>query len=88
MGAVGIGPISHDAFLRAKPARFFGDWVDTEESQRLLRYQTRTLNEQLEDMKKDFGMLVPFIRLMRPLATWFVTRTSAHLKENRRARVG
>ena len=88
MGAVGIGPISHDAFLRAKPARFFGDWVDTEESQRLLRYQTRGLDEQLEDMKKDFGMLVPFIRLVRPLATWFVTRTSAHLKENRRTRVG
>ena len=30
-------------------------------------------------------MLVPFIRLVRPLATWFVTRSSAYLKENRRA---
>ena len=38
-------------------------------------------------MKKDFGMLVPFIRLVRPLATWFVTRRSAYLKENRRAGV-
>jgi hypothetical protein len=39
-------------------------------------------------MKNDFGALVPFIRLVRPLATWFVTRGSAYLKENRRLRVG
>jgi nucleoside-diphosphate-sugar epimerase len=88
MSAIGIGPIPIDAFVRTKPARFFGDWVDTEESQRLLQYQKRGLNEQLLDMKKDFGMLVPFIRLVRPLATWFVTRSSAHLKKNRRSTVG
>ena len=85
MGAIGIGPIPADAFVRTKPPRFFGDWVDTEESQRLLQYQTRGLNEQLRDMKKEFGVLVPFIRLVRPLATWFVTRSSAYLKENRRS---
>lgn len=88
MGAIGIGPIPIEAFVRTKPPRFFGDWVDTEESQRLLQYQKRGLNEQLQDMKKDFGMLVPFIRLVRPLATWFVTRSSAYLKENRRAGIG
>jgi len=88
MTAIGIGPIPTDAFVRTRPPRFFGDWVDTEESQRLLQYQKRGLDEQLEDMKKDFGMLVPFIRLVRPLATWFVTRSSAYLKENRRSAVG
>ena len=87
MSAIGIGPIPIDAFVRTKPVRFVGDWVDTEESARLLQYQKRGLNEQLDDMKKDFGMLVPFIRLVRPLATWFVTRRSAYLKENRRAGV-
>jgi nucleoside-diphosphate-sugar epimerase len=83
MGAIGIGPIPTDAFVRTKPPRFFGDWADTEESQRLLQYQKRGLNEQLEDMKKDFGILVPIIRLVRPLATQFVTRSSPYLKENR-----
>lgn len=80
MSAIGIGPIPIDAFVRTAPPRFFGDWVDTEESQRLLHYQKRGLNEQLEDMKKDFGMLVPLIRLVRPLATWFVVRSSAYKK--------
>jgi len=84
MGSIGIGPIQSDAFVRTAPPRFFGDWVDTDESQRLLQYQMRGLNEQLEDMKKDFGVLVPFIHLVRPLATWFVTRRSAYLKDNRR----
>jgi nucleoside-diphosphate-sugar epimerase len=86
MNAIGIGPIPVDAFVRRMPFRFFGDWVDTEESQRLLRYQQRGLNEQLGDMQQDFGLLVPIIRLVRPLATWFVTRRSAYLAENRRAR--
>jgi nucleoside-diphosphate-sugar epimerase len=88
MGAIGIGPLPTDAFVRAKPARFSGDWVDTKESQRLLQYQKRGISEQLEDMKKEFGMLVPLIRLVRPLATWFVTRRSAYFKQNRRLRVG
>ena len=74
MNAIGIGPIAVDAFVRTQPPRFFGDWVDTEESQRLLQYQNRELAEQLADMRKDFGVLVPLIRLVRPLATWFVTR--------------
>ena len=88
MGAIGIGPIPVDAFVRTSPARFFGDWVDTDASQRLFDYQKRGLAEQLRDMKKDFGVLVPLIRLVRPLATWFVTRSSAHLKENRRTADG
>lgn len=84
MTAIGIGPLPSDAFVRHQPPRFFGDWVDTEDSQRLLAYQTRGLDDQLKDMRKDFGVLVPLIRLVRPLARWSVTRRSAYLKQNRR----
>lgn len=85
MNAIGIGPIPIAAFARAEVPRFFGDWVDTEESQRLLQYQTRGLAEQLQDMKDDFGALAPLIRMLRPVATWYVTRSSPYLKENRRS---
>ena len=47
MGTIGIGPVPIDAFLRSTPPRFFGDWLDTEESQRLLQFQTRGIDEQL-----------------------------------------
>jgi hypothetical protein len=35
-------------------------------------------------MRTDLGALVPLIRLLRPLVTWFVLRGSPYLKENRR----
>ena len=84
MSAMGIGTIPAEAFVRTEVRRFFGDWMDTEESQRLLQYQTRGLSEQKADMRKDLGLLVPLIHLLRPVATWFVTRRSPYLKENRR----
>jgi nucleoside-diphosphate-sugar epimerase len=84
MGAMGIGALPAEAFVRTEVRRFFGDWLDTEESERLLRYQKRGLNEIKADMRTDLGALVPLIRLLRPLVTWFVLRGSPYLKENRR----
>jgi nucleoside-diphosphate-sugar epimerase len=84
MGAIGIGPIPAEAFVRARPRRFMGDWLDTEESERLLRYQQRGMNELKADMRKDLGVLVPLIRLLRPVVTRFLLRGSPYLKENRR----
>jgi len=84
MGAIGIGPVPIDAFVRRRPPRYFGDWADTAESQQLLQYQQRGLDAQLEDMRNAFGPARHFVRLVRPLATWFVIRSSAYLKENRR----
>ena len=84
MSAMGIGALPADAFVRRDVRRFFGDWLDTEESQRLLRYQQRGLGEVKADMRKDLGVIVPLIGLLRPLVTWYVTRSSPYLKENRR----
>ena len=84
MGAMGIGALPAEAFVRTEVRRFFGDWLDTEESERLLRYQQRGLNEIKADMRSDLGALVPLIRLLRPLVTWFVLRGSPYLEENRR----
>jgi nucleoside-diphosphate-sugar epimerase len=84
MHAIGIGAIPAEAFVAAEVPRFFGVWVDTEESQRLLRYQTRGLREVKADMRKDLGFLAPMIRLLQPLVTWFVVGRSPYLKDNRR----
>ena len=85
MAAMGIGSLPAEAFVRTEVRRFFGDWLDTEESERLLGYQKRGLDELKADMRTDLGALVPLIRLLRPLVTWFVLRGSPYLKENRRA---
>jgi nucleoside-diphosphate-sugar epimerase len=85
MRAIGIGAMPAEAFVRSEIPRFLGDWVDTEESQRLLRYQQRGLAELKADMRRDLGVLAPLVRLLRPVATWFVLRGSPYLAENRRA---
>jgi hypothetical protein len=84
MSAMGIGPLPADAFVRTEVRRFFGDWLDTEESQRLLQYQKRGLGDLKVDMRTDLGAIVPLIRLLRPVITWFVVRSSPYLRENRR----
>jgi nucleoside-diphosphate-sugar epimerase len=84
MSAMGIGVLPAEAFVRRDVRRFFGDWLDTEESQRLLRYQQRGLNEVKADMRRDLGMIVPVISLLRPLVTWYITRSSPYLRDNRR----
>jgi nucleoside-diphosphate-sugar epimerase len=84
MSAMGIGSLPAEAFVRTEVPRFFGDWADTEESERLLHYQKRGLCELKADMRKDLRAIVPLIRLLRPVATWFVLRASPYLKENRR----
>jgi len=83
MDPIGIGPIPVEAFAKADHPRFTGDWLDTEESQRLLQYQSRGLDDLKEDLKNGLGALVPLIRLLRPIATWFYVRSSPYLKVNR-----
>jgi nucleoside-diphosphate-sugar epimerase len=85
MGWIGIGAIPAEAFVRTAVPRFMGDWLDTEESQRLLQYQRRGLGELKADMRKDLGVVAPLVRLLRPVATWFVLRGSPYLEGNRRA---
>ena len=62
--------------MRTAVPRFLGDWLDTEESQRLLQYQKRGLGELKADMRRNLGIVAPLLRLLRPVATWFMMRSS------------
>jgi nucleoside-diphosphate-sugar epimerase len=85
MGTIGIGAIPAEAFVRTAVPQFMGDWLDTEESQRLLQYQTRGLPELKADLRKDLGVVAPLVRALRPLATWFMLRSSPYLTGSRRS---
>jgi len=86
MSAIGIGFVPAEAFVRTETPRFPGDWLDTEESQRLLQYQKRGLSDLKADLRRNLGVVAPLIRLLRPVVTWFLLRGSPYLDENRRAR--
>jgi nucleoside-diphosphate-sugar epimerase len=85
MGAIGIGPLPAEAFVRSEIPRLPGDWVDTAEGERLLRYQRRGLDELKEDMRRNLGFLALLTRLLGPVVTWFMIRSSPYRAENRRA---
>jgi hypothetical protein len=85
MDSIGIGPIPTEAFVKAETRRFTGDWLDTDESERLLRYQKRGIDELKTDFARNLGWVVPLMRLLRPLLTWGMLRGSPYLAQNRRA---
>ncbi len=58
MESMGIGMLPDSAFRVAKKPEeyYYTDWLDTEESQRLLQFQTRTFDEYIEEIKKQIGV--------------------------------
>lgn len=58
MKSMGLEIPPESAFkVPKKPTEYYyTDWLDTEESQRLLEYQTRTFDQYLEEMKSMMGV--------------------------------
>jgi nucleoside-diphosphate-sugar epimerase len=65
--AIGIDGIPRTAFKPGAPS-FFGDWLDTRESQELLRFQRHTLDDFYAFVRKNAGLKRYFIKLIAPLA--------------------
>ncbi len=75
MEAVGVGMLPEDAFTEEP---YPTDWLDTEESQKLLNFQRRTLSDYIEDVKKSIGFRRFFIQLFRPLIrVWILSKSQA-----------
>ncbi len=81
MRAMGMEPLPDEAFSRAD---YVTDWLDTEESQRLLRYQRRSF----DDIARDISACLGWKRAFVPVASPLVRRTLLELSPywTRRAR--
>jgi hypothetical protein len=75
LDGLGIGPLPGEAFATTP---FPTDWVDTTESQRLLRYQRRTLDDYVEEMKAQLGHKRVLVRAFRPLVRYWLLKHSPH----------
>ncbi|MGC9075626.1 MAG: SDR family NAD(P)-dependent oxidoreductase, partial [Candidatus Bipolaricaulaceae bacterium] len=71
--ALGIGMLPEEAFLDRD---FSTDWLDTEESQRILGFQTRTFEDYIQDMLKVVGWRRFVIKAFRPLVRSFLLSRS------------
>lgn len=66
MGAYGVPPLPDDIFKKGMPA-FYGDFLDTSESQRLLQFQQHSLVESFAQTRKSFGFMYYVVRALGPI---------------------
>ncbi len=79
MGAMGLDMLPQEAFATVP---FATDWLDTEESQRLLRYQTRTLDDYVRDIARLLGPRLAFVRLFKPAVRRSLLAQSPHWRRH------
>ncbi len=71
--AVGVGMLPAEAFALTP---YSTDWLDTAESERLLHYQRRTLDDYLRDLRAALGRRRWLIGLFRPfIRRWLLGRS-------------
>ncbi len=74
---LGVGMLPATAFGTVP---FAMDWLDTEESQRLLHYQSRTFADYRRDMRALFGPRRALVRLFRPAVRAHLLAQSTHYR--------
>ena len=86
LGAYGLKMLPDIAFKIPKNDDdwFYTDWMDTEESQRILQFQNVSFDDFLEKTKKDLGKKKYLLKLVSPIAYWYLKRSSPYLKENKK----
>lgn len=77
MGAYGIPPLPDNVFKKGTPA-FYGDYLDTAESQRLLKFQQHSLKESFDHVAEEFGFLRHIVRLLGPIVRPIVASRSPY----------
>lgn len=70
---MGIGMLPENAF-GTEP--YNTDWLDTEESQRLLNYQRYSFDDIIQDLTRIVGYKRQLTRLVSPIARWWILRMS------------
>ena len=77
LNMMGRGMLPESAFA-SKP--YFADWLDTEESQRLLDYQRYSFDDIMRHLTRLYGYQKQLVSLVRPLARWWVLRLSPYYR--------
>jgi len=83
LNAMGVGMLPEEAFSSTP---FAVDWLDTTESQRLLKYQRHDLGDYIREMVTLLGYRRYLMRMFRPIVRWWLLRKSPYLRGSRAAR--
>jgi hypothetical protein len=77
LAAMGIDPLPDEAF---SPAVYATDWIDTEESQALLKYQRHTFDDITEAVAASLGWKRRLASAAAPLARASILRLSPYYR--------
>lgn len=86
MEAMGIGRLPDRAF--ATTACAFSDWIDTIESQRLLRYQRHSFDDFTSEIVASLGPMRYGLRLFSPLVRWWMLSQSPYYRAIKQSNPG
>ncbi len=75
LDGLGVGMLPEEAFASIP---FPTDWLDTAESQRLLQYQRHTLDDYVQDLRRQLGARRHLIRFCRPLVRYLLLKQSPY----------
>jgi UDP-glucose 4-epimerase len=81
---VGLGMFPEKAFTN-KP--FYTDWMDTSESQHLLKYQEKDLDDFLVEIRKVLGIRRHLVRAVKPIVKYWILKKSPYFTKKRSATV-
>ncbi len=76
--AMGIGPLPEEAFSHEE---YVTDWLDTEESQRLLQYQRHSFEDIVAEVAAQLGWKKIFVPLARPFARRSMLKLSPYYRK-------
>jgi len=81
--AIGVGMLPDSAFKVPQNDNdwYYTDWMDTSESQELLKYQTLRFEDYLEEFKKKLGIMGKLAKLFRSYAQKLLLKNSPYYKK-------
>ena len=77
---VGLGMFPEQAFS-SKP--FYTDWMDTSESQHLLKYQEKDLDDFLVEIRRILGIRRYLVKAVKPIIKYWILKKSPYFPEKR-----
>jgi UDP-glucose 4-epimerase len=84
LDAVGVGMLPEDAFTEEP---YPVDWLDTEESERVLSFQRRTLTDYVRELRGRLGGWRTIIRIFRPIIrAWILLKSRLRLQHRTQLR--
>jgi len=85
--ALGFGMVCEKAFRVPKDDSdyWYTDYMDTEESQRLLKFQNHTFDHYIDDLKRSLGWRRFFTRMLGPIIRRWIVKHSPYYKTAQRS---